>query len=135
MRKLMLTAALLAVTTSVASAQADTTKKAPAGPPTIEGNWSGSIETPNGGMNVLAAIKKAPGGYSGIISGLEGNVPLREITVSGDTVSFVATMSAQGQSFDVWYSFLFKEGGLDGKLDANVGGQSMSFPLFLKKTP
>lgn len=140
MRKLMLAAAVMlaAVTTAAATAQAqtpDTTKKAPAAAPSLEGQWSGSIETPNGGMSVMAAIKKGADGYTGMISGMEGDVPLRDIKMVGDTVTAVATMSAQGQSIEVWYSFLFKDGALDGRVDANVGGQSMTFPLMLKKSP
>lgn len=142
MRKVILATVLFVATAATAQAQTpDSTKKTdstaakPAGPPSLEGNWSGAIETPNGSMNVMAAIKKAPGGYTGTISGMEGDVPLRDIEMVGDTVTAVATMSAGGQSIEVWYSFLFKDGALNGKVDANVGGQSMSLPLRLRKTP
>lgn len=136
MRKLMLTTVLLVAAASAVHAQTpDTTKKAPAAAPSLEGQWAGSIETPNGGMNVMAAIKKGSDGYTGTISGMEGDVALRDIKLVGDTVTAVATMSAQGQSIEVWYSFLFKDGALNGRVDANVGGQSMTFPLMLKKAP
>jgi len=112
---------------------ADSASKTPAG--NLEGAWTGSITTPNGAMPVNAKIRKEKDGYVGTISGLEGDVPLREITHEGKKVTAGAVMSAQGQSIEVWYTFTLDGDTLTGGVSANVQGQAMAFDLVLKRAP
>lgn len=139
MRRFTLLAAgvvLAAATTATAQGTPpDSTKKAPAAAANLEGTWTGSLTTPQGEMPVNAKIKKEKDGYVGTVSGLEGDVPLKEITVVGDKVTMGAVMSMQGQSFEVWYAFVIKGDALNGSLSANVQGQSMAFDLLLKRAP
>jgi hypothetical protein len=139
---------LLTLTAATAQAQADSAKTKPAsdsakapvtmgsataGAAAFVGKWTGSIESPQGQMPVNAELKQDGTGFVGTISGLEGNVPLREITIKGDTVIAGATMSAQGMSIEVWYNFIRSGETLSGSASANFNGQSMSFPLTLTR--
>lgn len=144
MRRLTLFATGILLSAAPALAQGtDTTKtradsaaaKPNAGAARLEGKWTGSISTPNGDMPVNCEIKKEKDGYVGTISGIEGNVPLKEITFDGDKVAASAVMSAQGQAIEVWYSFQLKGDVLAGGVSANFNGQSMSFDLTLKRVP
>jgi hypothetical protein len=144
MRRFTLLAAgvLLAAAAMPALAQGDSTKtkpdsaaKAPAGAANLEGTWTGSISTPQGEMPVNAKIKKGADGFVGTISGLEGDVPLKDITLDGDKVTAGAVMSMQGQGFEVWYSFVLKGDTMTGGVSASVQGQTMAFDLVLKRAP
>lgn len=145
MRRIVYLAAGLLVAAASATpvlAQADSTKKTPVADSAkkvsagnLEGTWTGSITTPNGEMPVNAKIRKDKDGYVGTISGLEGDVPLKDITVDGENVSAGAVMSAQGQSIEVWYTFTLKGDTLTGGVSANVQGQAMAFDLVLKRAP
>jgi hypothetical protein len=145
MRRLTLLATGMLVLAGSALAQGtDTTKTKPdsgaakpaSGAARLEGKWTGSISTPNGDMPVNCEIKKDDkNGYVGTISGLEGNVPLKDITFDGEKVAAGAVMSAQGQAIEVWYSFVLKGDVLSGGVSASFNGQSMSFDLTLKRAP
>lgn len=144
--KTAVAALLLTLAVASAQAQADSAKAKPAddsakvtmgsataGAAAFLGKWTGSIESPQGNMPVQAELRKGESGFVGTISGLEGNVPLREITIAGDTVIAGATMSAQGMSIEVWYNFIRSGDTLTGTASANFNGQSMSFPLTLTR--
>ena len=113
----------------------DSAAKAAAGAANLEGTWTGSISTPQGEMPVNAKIKKEKDGFVGTISGLEGDVPLKDITLDGDKVTAGAVMSVQGQAFEVWYSFVLKGATMTGGVSASVQGQTMAFDLVLKRAP
>lgn len=145
-RTATLAVAILLGGAASAHAQADSTRtradsvnpavtmgSATAGAAAFLGKWTGSIESPQGQMPVNAELKQDGTGFVGTISGLEGNVPLREITIKGDTVIAGATMSAQGMSIEVWYNFIRSGETLNGSASANFNGQSMSFPLTLTR--
>ena len=145
MRRFTLLTAGLLLASAAASptfAQGDSTKvkpdsaaKTPAGAANLEGKWTGTISTPNGDMPVNAQIKKENDGYVGTVSGLEGDVPLKDITLDGDKVTAGAVMSMQGQGFEVWYSFVLKGDTMTGGVSASVQGQTMAFDLVLKRAP
>ena len=116
-----------------AKATSAATTAAPTGAAAFVGKWRGSVSSPNGDMPVNCEIKKEGSGFVGIISGLEGDVPLRDIVIAGDTVSAGTVMSMQGTSFEVWYSFVRKDDTLSGSASATFNGQSMSFPMTLTR--
>lgn len=122
---------------STAAAQAADSAKAK--PPTapaaasIEGAWSGYLDMGGNGMAVNASFKKEKDGYTGTMSGPEGDVPLKDIELKGDTLTAVASVSMGGSSFDVYYWFVVTKDALSGSLDANVQGQAFSLPLTLKR--
>jgi len=115
------------------SAKATSTAAAPVGAAAFVGKWRGSVSSPNGDMPVNCEIKKEGSGFVGVISGLEGDVPLRDIVIAGDTVTAGTVMSMQGTSFEVWYSFIRKDDTLSGSASATFNGQAMSFPMTLTR--
>lgn len=141
MRRSAVLAALMLTLAASAQAQSDTAKTKPASDPVklaagaaaFLGDWTGSIDSPNGQMPVNAELKQQGSGLAGMISGLEGMVAFREITIAGDTVTAAATMAAQGMSIEMWYTFIRKDDTLNGSASASFNGQSMSFPLTLTR--
>ena len=136
MRKLVLIVAGVLLNHTAASAvlaQGSDSTKTKASVPSLEGKWRGSVTTPNGNQDVNCEIRKEKDGFVGTISGVEGDVPLRNIVVEGDKVTAGAVMSMQGTSFEVWYSFVLKGDALTGTVSASFNGESMSFDLVLKR--
>jgi hypothetical protein len=119
---------------STAAAQSDTTKAKEA-VPSIEGAWTGYLTMGSGGQTVNATIAKAKDadGYTGTVSGLNGDVALQKIALKGDTLTAMAVMSTGGANFEVWYWFKVTKDALTGSLDANVQGQAVSLPLTLTR--
>jgi len=124
---------LLQATASSAFAQARDSAAVAKPAAGIEGRWHGTIQAPDGAMDTNCQIKKEKDGYSGTISGPEGDVPLREIKLEGNKLTAVATIGAGGNNIDVWYSFTLKDDTLTGNASVNFNGQSMAFDLVLKK--
>lgn len=125
--------ALLVAAGSSASAQATDTTKAKPAAATIVGKWTGAVESPNGAMEMTAVIKKDSTGYAGTMSSQQGEMALYDITVDGENVSAGATMNMQGTNIDLWYTFVLKGDTMTGSIAANFQGQSMSFPLVLRR--
>jgi len=127
---------LTAAAGSTASAQSDSTKAKPpaaASAPSIEGAWTGYLDMGGNGMAVNASFKKEKDSYTGTISGMDGEVPLQQIELKGDTLTAMASMPTPNGNIEVWYWFTVTKDALSGGLDANVQGQSYSLPLSLKR--
>ncbi len=142
MRRSAVVAALMVTLVASAYAQSDTAKTKPAGDSAklaagaaaFLGSWTGSIEGPNGQMPVNAEFKQEGSVLVGMTSSVDGGmVAFREITIAGDTVTAATTMSAQGMSLEVWYTFMRKDDTLNGSASASFNGQSMSFPFTLTR--
>ncbi|MDA1082394.1 MAG: hypothetical protein O2973_12105 [Gemmatimonadetes bacterium] len=134
-RSLLAAIVLVSAVASTAVAQApDTTKSKPAAAEaSAVGTWTGSVETPNGAMSMTAIIKKDSTTYTGVMTGETGEMELYDVTVAGEKVSAGATMNMQGTAIELWYEFVMKGNTMSGSVSANVGGESMSFPLVLTR--
>lgn len=127
MRRTALIASALLLMAAPLAAQSDTTKKA--APVAIEGRWQGTVESPQGSQSMEAVIKKDSTGYIGMMSSPQGEMPLQQIKLDGDKLTFVGVVNANGTSIEVWYSFTVKTDAMSGQADISFNGQSMSFPL------
>jgi hypothetical protein len=119
-----------------AHAQGDPAKPAAAAASTVNlaGSWSGSLDTPQGAMATVCKLTKTATGYEGTMSGPSGDMPLSEISITGDTLWASATANMGGQSIALSYSFLIRSADeLVGSVGVNFGGQAMSLPLTLKR--
>ena len=126
---------LVAVVGSTAVAQSpDSTSKPKASPAaSIEGKWTGYLDMGGNGMTVNASIKKEADGYTGTMSGMDGDVALQQIELKGDTLTAMASHATPNGNIEVWYWFKVTTDALSGSLDASAGGQSFSLPLTLKR--
>ncbi len=131
MRRTALIATALLLVAAPLAAQSDSTKKA--APAAIEGRWQGTIESPQGAQTMEAVIKKDSTGYIGMMSSPQGEMPLSDIKLDGDKLTFVGVVNANGTSIEVWYSFTVKADAMNGQADVSFNGQSMSFPLIMTK--
>jgi hypothetical protein len=100
----------------------------------LAGSWSGSLDTPQGAMATVCKLTKTANGYEGTMSGPSGDMPLTDISITGDTLWASATANMGGQSIALSYSFLIRSADeLVGSVGVNFGGQAMSLPLTLKR--
>jgi hypothetical protein len=84
---------LTALMTAIAAFAADVT-----------GNWKASAEGPNGTMERTFALKVEGEKLSGeTVSSFAGKSEIRDGKIKGDDISFVITISLQGNTLDVTY--------------------------------
>ncbi|MBM4194595.1 MAG: hypothetical protein FJ202_09490 [Gemmatimonadetes bacterium] len=133
---------LFALLTFVAVAPALSAQDAPkpAAPSTagdaFVGKWEGTLQGPQGDQRLVAQFKKdSTFAWLGMVTSDQGEMVLRSITIEGDKLTATATLDMGGQGLELWYTFTRKDDTLTGTIEASFNGQSMAFPMTLKKTP
>lgn len=99
------------------------------------GRWEGTVEGPQGKRQAVLSLEKdAAGGYAGTITGMRGDVALRDIKVTVDTVSAESQVETAQGSLRVKYSFVRQGTDLKGKSEAEFGGQTFTANFELKRS-
>jgi hypothetical protein len=100
---------------------------APAFAASIDGKWTGSIDTPNGAVQLTYMLASMGTQLTGTAAGPDGNaIPLEHGKIEGDKISFSLTFNF-GQPTTINYT-----GTLSGKqlkIHSEMGGQPIDFTL------
>jgi len=97
----------------------------------IDGNWAGSLDTPNGPVEIKFSFKADGDRLTGSSTGPDGSVIMfRDGKIMGDTLSFAQDVDFGGQSITFNYTGMLAGGEL--KLHTDFNGQPLDFAL--KKT-
>lgn len=100
----------------------------------LQGRWEGTVQSPQGERRVVALIKKDGDKYTGSITGIRGDLPLKGITIEGDKVLAVAEINSPQGVIPIRFSFTLKEETMSGEGEVDFGGQSFSFVYDLRRT-
>jgi hypothetical protein len=71
----------------------------------LQGRWEGTAQSLQGERQVQATFKKEGPGYTGTITGLRGDLTLKEIKVEGDKVTAMAEVETPQGTITVRYEF------------------------------
>ena len=98
------------------------------------GRWEGTVEGPQGKRPVVLSFQKdAVGAYTGTITGMRGDLALKDIKVAGDAVSAEAQVEMAQASVKTKYSFVLQGADLRGKSETDFGGQTFSASYEFKR--
>ena len=97
----------------------------------VDGKWSGSLDTPNGPVQVSFLFKADGGTLTGTTTGPDGNsLALKNGKVDGDNISFSFDVSFGADPTTFKYTGVLK--GNEIKLHTDFMGQSIDYSV--KKT-
>src|SRR5437867_1029060 len=99
----------------------------------LQGRWEGTAQSLQGERPVKATFRKEGPGYTGTITGLRGDLTLKEIKVDGDRVTATAEAESPQGTITVRYEFALLGEILKGKAEAEFGGQTFTFSYELKR--
>lgn len=99
----------------------------------LEGRWEGKTQSPQGERPTTAVFKKEGSGYTGTITGMRGDLPLKEVKVDGDKVTAKAEVQAQGNTITINYSLKLQGDSLKGTGAVDFSGQTFEFDVDLKR--
>ncbi|MGB6451314.1 MAG: hypothetical protein WBE92_11225 [Steroidobacteraceae bacterium] len=94
----------------------------------VDGNWTGSIDTPNGPVMVSYTFKAAGATLTGSTTGPDGSVtPIKDGTIDGAKISFAVDLNMGGNAMTLKYTGTVSPGQI--ALSTSFNGQAMSFTL------
>ncbi len=99
----------------------------------LAGRWEGKTQSPQGERATTATFKKAGDGYTGIITGLSGEMPLKDIKLDGDKVTAKAEVETPQGALTINYAFTLQGDVLKGTGSLDFGGNPFSFDVDLKR--
>ena len=121
---LMMTLCLVAVVLSVtAFAQSDK----------LAGKWEGTTKAPQGEQATTATFKQEGGALTGTITGMRGDMALKDVKVEGDKVTAKADVDTPQGALTINYEFKLAGNELKGTGSLNFGGTPFSFDIDLKR--
>jgi hypothetical protein len=101
---------------------------APAFAADVDGNWTGSIDTPNGPVTVSYTFKANGNALTGSTKGPDGSVvPIKDGKIDGAKITFSLDLDFGGNTTTLKYSGTVSPGQV--ALSTDFMGQSMSFTL------
>ena len=104
---------------------------APAFAASIDGDWSGSLDTPNGPVQISYSFKADGGTLTGSTTGPDGSkLAIKDGKVDGDKISFSVDIDLGGTPTTFKYTGVVSAEGI--ALSTDFQGQAMSFTV--KKT-
>jgi hypothetical protein len=100
---------------------------APAFAGSIDGKWTGSVDTPQGHVDLTYVLASTGTELTGTATGPDGNpVPIEHGKIEGDKISFSLTFNV-GQPMTFSYTGILS--GKQLKIHSEVGGQPIDFTL------
>ena len=103
---------------------------APAFAADVDGNWTGSLDTPNGDVNISFTFKANGTALTGTTTGPDGaQVAIKNGKIDGDTITFVVSIHFGGMPVDINYTGAVKGGEIAMTLDF----AGMPFTFTVKK--
>jgi hypothetical protein len=91
------------------------------------------VQSIQGERAARAIIKKEGDTYTGTISGIRGDIAVKEIKLEGETVTAKSQIDSPQGSVAVTYQLVLKGETLKGKGEVDLGGQTFGFDLDLKR--
>ena len=99
---------------------------APARAASVDGKWTGSLDTPMGAVQVGFNFKADGTMLTGTTTGPDGSeIAIKNGKIDGDKISFVVTLDFGGMMFDLNYTGVVKPDTV--ALTIDVMGMQMSF--------
>jgi hypothetical protein len=99
----------------------------------LEGRWEGMVESMQGKRPAAVTFKRAGDAYTGTVTGLQSDIPFKEIKVAEDQVTARAVIESPQGSFDVKYKFTVQGETLKGQGEVEFGGQTYAFTYDMKR--
>ncbi len=100
----------------------------------LVGKWDGTLKSPQGERPATATFKKEGEAYSGTITGMRGDVPLKNIKIVGDKITAQAEIETpQAGTLTINYEFKLVANDLKGVGSLDFGGNAISFDVELKR--
>ena len=99
----------------------------------LVGRWEGKTVSPQGERPTTATFKQEGGSYTGSITGMRGDMELKDIKVEGEKVTAKAEIETPQGALTINYSFALQGDGLKGTGSLNFGGNPITFDVELKR--
>lgn len=94
----------------------------------IDGNWTGSLDTPNGPVEIKFSFKAEGEKLTGSSTGPDGaSLMIRDGKIMGGALSFALDLDFGGQAMTFSYTGMLA--GAELKLHTEFGGQPLDFAL------
>ena len=94
----------------------------------IDGSWTGSLDTPNGAVEIKFSFKADGDKLTGSSTGPDGMMlAIRDGKIMGGTLSFAQDVDFGGQALTFNYTGTLAGGEL--KLHTDINGQALDFAL------
>jgi len=106
---------------------------APAFAADVDGKWSGSIDTPNGAVQIGYTFKADGAALTGTTTGPDGmEVAIKNGKIDGDKISFLVSVDFGGMPLDLNYKGVVAADQI--KLSMEFPGAPMPIELTVKKS-
>ena len=103
---------------------------APAWAADVDGKWAGTLNTPNGDIQIAYEFKADGTTLTGSTTGPDGStIPIKNGKVDGSNIAFTVTVDFGGMTFDINYTGVVSPAEI--KITADFGG--MPFEYIVKK--
>jgi len=101
----------------------------------LVGRWEGKIQSLQGERPTTVTFKKEGEAYTGRMPGLrpDSEIQLKDIKIDGDKVTAVADVETPQGSITINYTFKLEGETMTGQGALDIGGQSISFDISLKR--
>ncbi len=99
----------------------------------LVGPWEGKTVSPQGERPTTATFKQEGGNYIGSITGMRGDMPLKDIKVEGEKITAKAEIETPQGTLTINYSFALQGDRLKGTGSLNFGGNPITFDVELKR--
>lgn len=100
----------------------------------LVGRWEGKTSSPQGERDTVASFKKEGNGLTGTITGMRGDLQLKDIKVDGNKVTAKAEVQTQQATVVINYSLVLEGDALKGKGALDFNGNPFEFEVALKRT-
>lgn len=102
-------------------------------PDRLAGRWEGKVQSPQGERETTAVFKKESEGYSGTVTAMQQNLPLKDIKVDGNKVTAQAQLETPQAAVTIKYDLTLEGETMKGTGEVDFGGQKFSFDIDLKR--
>lgn len=101
----------------------------------LAGRWEGKLKAPQGERPMMVTFKKEGEVYTGKMPGMQAGseIQLKDIKIDGNKVTAKADVDTPQGSFTINYSFTLEGEAMNGQAALDLGGQSMTFDISLKR--
>ena len=100
----------------------------------LTGRWEGKTSSPQGERDTVASFKKEGDALTGTITGMRGDIQLKDIKIDGSKVTAKAEVQGPQATLVINYSFVLEGDSLKGKGALDFNGNPFEFDVALKRT-
>ena len=98
----------------------------------VDGKWAGSIESPNGPVNIAFEFKADGTSLTGSTTGPDGSqVAIKNGKIDGDNITFSVSLDFGGMPVEIGYKGVVAPAEIKMELDF----MGMPIPIVVKKAP